>query len=238
VEYRIGCSGWSYPHWRGSFYPPGVPAARWLEQYAPCFDTVELNNSFYRLPSEDAVRAWRERTRPGFTFAVKCSRLITHSKRLNDSEDLLATFFGRMRLLGDRLGPVLYQLPPKFARDDERLARFLALLPRDLEHVFEFRDESWWHDAVYALLRAHNASFCIYHMGESSTPVVATSREAYVRFHGPGEKYGGAYPRAQLARWRERIDALPVRCAWVYFNNDVGGHAPRDAMTLRDLVGG
>jgi uncharacterized protein YecE (DUF72 family) len=238
VEYRIGCSGWSYRHWRESFYPKGVPVRLWLEHYAAAFDTVELNNSFYHLPKEDDVRGWRERTPAGFCFSAKMSRLITHNKRLANSDELLETFFERMRGLGDRLGPVLHQLPPNFRRNDERLAAYLALLPRDLTHAFEFRHDSWWHDDVYALLREHGATFCIYNLGEQTTPLVATAPDAYVRFHGPEATFASGYTDRQLREWAARLSALhSVRRVWAYFNNDVGGHAPRDAVRLREIVG-
>ncbi len=238
VEYRIGCSGWSYKHWRGNFYPKALPASRWLEHYASCFDTVELNNTFYRLPSESAVRGWSGRSPPGFSFSVKVSRLITHYSRLRGVEEALQTFLDRIRPLGDRLGPLLYQTPPAFARDDARLSAFLSLLPPGLVHAFEFRNDSWWVDPVFDILREHGAAFCIYNMGEVSTPVVATCPDVYVRFHGPESSYASSYSEAALADWRRRLDSLSGgERAWVYFNNDVGGHAPRDALTLKRLVG-
>jgi uncharacterized protein YecE (DUF72 family) len=236
MEFRIGCSGWSYRHWRGVVYPRGVPAKRWLETYAGIFDTVEVNNSFYHLPSADALRAWRDGTPHEFRFAMKCSRLITHNKRLANSEDLLDTFFERARLLGDRLGPLLYQLPPNFKRNDERLADFLALLPPDLLHVFEFRERSWWHEDVYRLLRRHNAAFCVYNMGAVSTPLVTTCDQAYIRFHGPAAVFASGYTEAQLSSWARRISSLDVNRAWVFFNNDAHGHAPRDAVRLRERL--
>jgi uncharacterized protein YecE (DUF72 family) len=236
VSWHIGCSGWSYPHWRGEFYPKGLPQARWLERYAAEFNTVELNNSFYRLPSATSIDSWRERTPPGFCFSVKASRLITHSKRLANTADLLPNFFARIRPLGDRLGPVLYQLPPAFERDDARLGAFLALLPPDLTHVFEFRNESWWADPVYALLRRHRAAFCIYNLGRQTTPVVATAADVYVRFHGPQATFASGYNARQLREWRTRLERLGAARVWAYFNNDVGGHAPRDAARLKQIV--
>ncbi len=189
MELRIGCSGWMYAHWRGVFYSPGVPTARWLEHYCTRFDTVELNASFYRWPSERTVQGWPGRTPPGFRFAVKVTRRVTHLQRLRDCEGTLAAFIERVRPLGERLGPLLYQLPPSMQRDDARLAAFLELLPRDLLHAFEFRHRSWWADGVFELLRARGAAFCVYHLGGEQTPVVATSDEAYVRFHGPAGAY-------------------------------------------------
>lgn len=236
LEWRIGCSGWSYRHWRDGFYPKGLPAKRWLDHYASRFDTVELNNTFYHLPSADAIESWREATPAGFCFAVKASRLITHNKRLANSADLLAMFFARVRGLGTRLGPVLYQLPPAFGRDDDRLAAFLKLLPSDLVHVFEFRNESWWHPDVYALLRAHDAAFCIFNLGRRTTPLVRTCNDVYVRFHGPQTTFASGYSDAQLRRWEQRLAVLGGRHVWAYFNNDVEGHAPKNAARLRQIV--
>lgn len=236
-RYRIGCSGWSYKHWRGSFYPKGLPQSRWLEHYCTQFDTVELNATFYRLPTEAAVRGWAQRTPPGFTFAVKVSRLITHFRRIRNCDDELATFFERMWPLGNHLGPLLYQLPPTFKRDDEVLARFLASLPKKPLHVFEFRHRSWWEEPVFSLLREHGAAFCVYDRGEETTPVVATCPDLYVRFHGPAQGYAGSYPDDQLARWARDIAAVRgIKRVWAYFNNDVGGHAPRNAARFRELV--
>jgi uncharacterized protein YecE (DUF72 family) len=235
-EWRIGCSGWSYRHWRDAFYPQGLPARRWLDHYASRFDTVELNNTFYRLPSADAIDSWRGGTPAGFCFAVKASRLITHNKRLANSGDLLDAFFARVRGLGDRLGPLLYQLPPAFERDDSRLAAFLDLLPDDLTHVFEFRNESWWHADIYALLQVHGAAFCIYNLGQRTTPLIRTCDDVYVRFHGPQATFASSYSDPQLRRWEQRLALLGGRRVWAYFNNDVGGHAPRNAARLKQIV--
>ena len=237
MHYRIGGSGWIYRHWKGDFYPARLPQTRWLEHYCEHFNTVELNFSFYRLPTEQAVAGWRRRTPPGFTFAVKASRLITHYRRLANCEDELARFLERMRGLGDRLGSILYQLPATFRRDDDRLAAFLRLLPADLVHVFELRHESWWEQPVWDILREHGAGFCLYNLARDTTPIVATGPEVYVRFHGPGAVYASSYDDTQLAWWRDRINALPgVTRAWAYFNNDGYGFAPRNAARLADLV--
>ncbi len=205
MEYRIGCSGWSYQHWKDNFYPRKLPQSRWFEHYASRFDTVELNNTFYRLPTMDAVTRWKESAPPGFTFAVKASRLITHYRRLTNVERALKTFYSRIDLLGETLGPVLYQLPERSRRDDARLAEFLECLPERRLHVFEFRHESWWSDEVYALLRKHDAAFCIWHMGQKSTPMVATTPELYIRFHGVGSGARG-YGEKRLREWVERIE--------------------------------
>lgn len=238
MDLRIGCSGWSYQHWRGDFYPEGLPQGQWLEHYCRSFDTVELNASFYRLPAAKTVEGWRERTPAGFIFAVKVSRLITHVHRLEDSGDLLAHFLERMRGLGDRLGPLLHQTPPSLERDDALLTRYLDLLPRDLVHAFEFRHEGWWDDEVLSLLGDRGATFVIYNMGTVTTPVVATAPDVYVRFHGPGAAYGSGYTDDHLREWLGRLRGLDAARAWVYFNNDVGGHAPRNARRMLDLASG
>ena len=239
MDFRIGCSGWIYRHWKGDFYPADLPQSRWLEHYETRFDSVELNSSFYRLPAENAVLAWRRRTPPGFTFAVKAGRLITHYRHLANCEDELARFLDRMRLLEDRLGPVLYQLPATFRRDDDRLARFLGLLPRDLLHAFELRHPSWWEAPVWEILRAHGAAFCLYNLGRETTPLVATCPDVYLRLHGPGAVYASSYDDGQLAGWLADLRALPgARRAWIYFNNDGYGYAPRNAARLKEMTRG
>ena len=236
---RIGTSGWQYAHWSGDFYPRDLPAARWFEFYARHFDTVELNTSFYRLPQAQAFDGWRRRAPSGFRFAVKASRYLTHVKRLSDPAEPLDRFWSRARRLADRLGPVLYQLPPRWAPNEERLANFLAAVPRDHPQVVEFRDRRWYLPSTNALLQAAGVALCLHDMPESrvAEPVGPL---VYIRFHGSGARYGGRYPDEALAEWATRIRAwssagLPV---WAYFNNDIGGHAVRDAVRLRELTGG
>ncbi len=237
VKYRIGTSGWHYDHWRGDFYPDGLPKSRWLEHYAKTFDTVEINASFYRLPAEATFARWRGLAPPGFCYAVKASRFITHIKRLRNIEEELKTFLGRAGLLGDRLGPVLYQLPPGLKRDDGLLEAFLRLLPAGLEHVFEFRSRDWLDDGVFELMRRYRAGFCIYDMPGLTTPVLATAGFAYVRFHGSTGLYYSNYSDEQLGEWAGRIRGLTgVDTVYVYFNNDAGGYAVRNALTLRRML--
>jgi uncharacterized protein YecE (DUF72 family) len=235
---RVGCSGWQYKHWRGEFYPPRLPQTQWLEYYAARFDTVEINNSFYRLPERANFAAWARRTPPRFVFAVKASRFLTHMKKLKDPREPLTRLFGRMRGLGLHLGPVLYQLPPGFHVDLERLRAFAALLPRGVRHVIEFRDPSWYRADVCDLLDRSGIALCLHDMPGSATGQQRIGPFVYVRFHGSGAKYGGGYPLERLTEWAEwlqqqRRSGAPV---YAYFNNDVGGHAPRDAVTLRSLL--
>jgi uncharacterized protein YecE (DUF72 family) len=235
----VGTSGYVYRHWRELFYA-GVPAARWLSHYAAAFPTVELNATFYRLPSVEAVRNWRRQTPAGFVFACKGSRYLTHNKKLGDPAASLERFFDRVRHLGDKLGPVVWQLPPQLKRADlGRLERFLALLPRDPRHAVEFRSAAWYSEETCALLDRFGVAFCEHDL-VAVRPPRPTGGFRYVRFHGHGAKYAGRYGReglagaaASLARWRDA-----GRDAYVYFNNDVGGHALLDAFDLADLLTG
>ena len=235
---RAGCSGWQYKHWRGDFYPADVPVGRWFEHYAARFDTVEINNTFYRLPEASTFARWSERAPRGFLFAIKASRFLTHMKKLKDPEEPLARLFERMRPLGRHLGPVLYQLPPGWKLDRERLEHFLQALPRGGRHVFEFREPSWYADDVSALLERYGVARCLHDMRGSATGMERVGPFVYVRFHGAGGTYTGAYPRERLDRWASWLDEQRRSgCEiYAYFNNDVGGHAPRDAAVLRRLL--
>lgn len=238
AEIRIGCSGWQYRHWKGDFYPADLPQDRWFEFYAQRFDTVELNNSFYRLPSAAAFASWARRAPRGFRFALKASRYLTHLRKLHDPADPLQLLWSRAVRLGGHLGPMLYQLPPRWHRDVERLRIFLETVPAPHAQAIEFRDPSWYDEAVLALLRDHGVALCLHDMRGSAPPATQVGPLVYVRFHGAGQRYGGRYPDEALRAWAERLttwaaNGLPC---WAYFNNDVGGHAPRDAARLRDLV--
>ena len=234
----IGTSGWVYPHWRGVFYPWNLPSGQWLEHYAARFDTVELNNTFYRLPSESAFKRWKDDAPAGFTYAVKASRYITHMKKLAGVEEALPRFLERCHLLGDRLGPILYQLPPFWACNADRLRDFLRLLPRNLDHVFEFRHASWLNETVFALLEAHGAALCIVSLPDFPCLLRATAPFVYVRLHGAEAKYGSCYNERELGWWAEQIlgfvqDGKEV---YAYFNNDAYGYAVQNAVRLKELV--
>ena len=235
---RIGTSGWEYRHWAGGFYPLELPRSRWLEFYASRFDTVELNNSFYRLPDADTFDGWRRRVPDGFAFAVKASRYPTHLRRLRDPAEPLERLWSRARHLEDRLGPVLYQLPPRWRPNHDRLATFLAALPRDHQQAIEVRDRRWYGRRLSAALDDAGVALCLHDMSGSATRPERVGPFVYVRFHGSGEKYGGSYPSQRLTAWAARISAWaeagwPV---WAYFNNDIGGHAVRDADRLRVML--
>jgi uncharacterized protein YecE (DUF72 family) len=236
---RIGCSGWQYKHWKGDFYPAGLREADWLDWYARSFDTVELNNSFYRLPEKRTFQGWHERSPPGFLFAVKASRYLTHLKKLKDPEEPLRRFFERAEALGSKLGPILYQLPPRWPADVDRLRAFVRCLPKPYRHAIEFRDSTWYAAGVLEVLESHDVALCLHDMHGSATGRQRLGPFVYVRFHGT-TKYGGRYGDDELGGWAEWIRAEhgAGRDVFAYFNNDVGGHAPRDAMRLRELVAG
>jgi len=237
ATYHIGTSGWHYDHWRDRFYPSGLPKSGWLGFYARHFNTLEVNNSFYRLPTENAFAHWRDSSPPGFTFAVKVSRFITHVKKLRDADEPLQTFLSRAGILGAKLGPLLYQLPPNLKRDDDRLASFLSLLPSDLQHAFEFRNESWFDEGVFRILRDHNAALCIYDMGSEPSAVVATGDFAYFRFHGSA-RMNGCYGDDELREWARKIARIgaEVKSVFVYFNNDAEGFALKNAEQLTESL--
>lgn len=235
----IGTSGWVYPHWRGPFYPSDLPQKRWFGFYARHFATVEINNTFYRLPSDAVFDGWREQAPPGFVYALKASRFLTHVKRLADPAAPLEKFLSRARRLGDHLGPILYQLPPNWRVNLERLDGFLALLPRDLTHVVEFRDPTWLVEPTFELLARHGVSFCIISLPGFECPVRATAPTVYIRLHGAEWLYAGRYSLDQLRGWAEIIRRfLEEGCqVFVYFNNDAFGFAVANALELRELLG-
>ena len=236
---RIGCSGWSYQHWKGRFYPGRAPESGWLGLYAETFDTVEVNATFYRLPLRSTVAGWAARTPRTFLFAVKASRYLTHVKRLRDLPAGLARLEERIAPLreADKLGPVLWQLPASFRRDDVRLAETLARLP-DGRHAFEFRHPSWFDDDVYALLREHRAALVVADRdGLPEAPWVDTAGWWYVRLHHGRAGRRGNYSPAELERWAERLRGRSGD-AYVYFNNDWEGFAPRNAALLKRLLQG
>jgi len=238
IRYYIGTSGWHYDDWRGIFYPEKLPKANWLEFYARHFATLELNSTFYRLPSEEAFRRWYDSSPPDFTFAVKVSRFITHIKRLKDCDEALSNFMSKVTLLRDKLGPLLYQLPPGLHRDDELLIQFLKKLPRGLKHAIEFRHQSWLEEDSFAILRKHHVGFCVFDMPKSTSPLIATADFAYIRFHGSDSLYSSCYSDEELAEWATKITHLAknLESVYIYFNNDIAGYALQNAATMRNYL--
>lgn len=232
---RVGTSGWQYDHWKGLFYPSRLSKAQWFTYYAGRFATVEVNNTFYRLPSAKVFERWRDQAQPGFVYALKYSRFATHQKRLLEPDKHLGLFLGRARLLGDLLGPVLVQLPPTMRPNLSRLEAFLAVAPRDVRWAVEFRNEGWLTPAVLDILRRHGAALVVHDKfpGHTDEP---TTGFVYYRFHGG--RFDGGYDPDSLSASAMRMAAHAEqgRDVYAYFNNDLGGHAVHDARTLSRLL--
>lgn len=229
-----------YDSWRGVLYPEGLAKGKWLEHFATTFDTVEMNNTFYRMPAPKVCENWRDRTGDNFRFVMKLNRQITHRLKLLSTEKSLRYFLDSAQLMGEKLGPILVQLPPRFAPNVERLDNFLAGCPTDRQWALEFRDPAWLNEQVYEVLKRHNAALVIHDLIPDH-PQVVTADWVYYRFHGPqGEKYAGDYPPAQLRTAANRIkDQLKAgRDTYAYFNNDVKGYAVKNALDLRRFVTG
>ena len=235
---QVGTSGWHYKHWVGDFYPQRLAPDQMFSRYAREFQTVEVNNSFYRLPEKKTFARWKALAPPGFIFAVKASRFITHIKRLKDARHSVDLLLSRAQPLGAALGPVLFQLPPRWKLNLERLTEFLAILPQDYKFSLEFRDQTWYSPQIYDLLRRHNVALCIHDWHELPWPNQLTADFAYIRFHGSGVRYGGNYPDAHLRHWAETIRSWQpqLKEVFIYFNNDIGGHAIANARSLRQML--
>ena len=235
---RIGTSGWSYDHWQGRFYPEQLSAEKRLEHYCRFFSTAEINNSFYNLPSEKTLRAWYETAPDDFIFAAKASRFITHMKKLKDPEDSTAKFFDRITALDDKLGPILFQLPPNWGVDVQRLENLLEALPSEFRYGFEFRDTSWYDNEVYELLEKYNAAFCIYDLEGHVSPKKITSDLIYIRLHGPDCAYQGSYDKQALSGWAGALSNWDSRDReiYCYFDNDQNGYAAQNAQQLSDML--
>jgi uncharacterized protein YecE (DUF72 family) len=235
---HIGTSGWHYDHWQGSFYPEHLPKTELLTYYQERFHTVEINNSFYRLPTEKALKDWRDSVSPGFIFAVKGSRFITHMKKLKDPRQSIRPFMDRVKILDDRLGPILFQLPPRWHFNADRLRDFLDTLPGGYHYALEFRDPSWLNQEAYRLLMDHGAAFCIYEFAGRLSPKEVTAKFVYIRLHGPGGPYQGKYDTQTLAGWAEAIStwASQGKEVFCYFDNDEAGYAAQNALSLQKIL--
>lgn len=235
---RVGCSGWSYRDWRGVVYPEGLPARRWFEHYATLFDTVELNTTFYRLPTEAAVARWAEQAPSRFLYAAKVGQFGSHRMKLRDPEGWLARHLERIEPLGPHLGPMVVQLPPRWRRNTGRLDEFLSVAPKRHRWAVELRDPSWVHPETMDVLRAHDAAL-VWHDLLPDQPCERTASWVYVRFHGPDtveNRYRGRYGKARLVPWIDRLRSVldDGDDVLAYFNNDYDGHAVADARTLLD----
>jgi uncharacterized protein YecE (DUF72 family) len=239
-EIHIGTSGWHYKHWVGPFYPPRMPAGRYLDFYKDRFAAAEINGSFYRMPSITTLAAWRDAVPADFRFAAKASRFITHAKKLALPISLYERFFDGIGTLEPKLGPILFQLPPRWRFNKGRLEAFLEALPRRFRYAFEFREPSWLNEDATALLKKHRAALCLYHIAGFESPIEVTTDFVYVRLHGPGGKYQGTYGDAALRIWARRIRgwSRDGRAVWCFFDNDDSGHAAKDAQRLRAMLAG
>jgi len=236
----VGCSGWSYKDWRGVVYPADIPQRRWFEHYQSLFDTVELNSTFYRLPTPEAVERWATDAEPGFLFALKLGAFGSHRMKLRDAASWLPNHLDRVERLGAHLGPNLVQLPPRWKRNAERLDEFLSLAPRHIRWAVELREPSWLHDDVFDVLRAHGAALCVHDLLRDH-PFELTTDWTYVRFHGPdaiNRPYHGSYGEDRLQAWADRLQKVleDGGDVYAYFNNDWYGHAVTDAITLRRAI--
>ena len=234
----IGTSGWNYSHWQPAFYPEGMPSSQWLDYYRKQFSTVEINNTFYQLPSVRALQTWKESVGPDFIFFFISNWYITHMKMLKDPGNSLSRFFKRIEVLGGKGGPVLFQLPPRWRVDVDRLRKFIGMLSKTGTYTFEFRDTSWWTEDVYEILRESNGAFCIHDLAGTCSPKEVTADFVYVRLHGPGNAYEGLYDKETLAGWAGAFSAwrrqgLDVYC---YFDNDQRAYAAGNAQELRAMV--
>jgi uncharacterized protein YecE (DUF72 family) len=234
---HIGTSGWNYRHWKGRFYPEDIPQKKWLEFYCKNFRTLELNNTFYRLPEVKTFNNWRKNTPDDFMFSVKASRYITHIKKLNDKEPT-QEFLKRAKYLKEKLGPILFQLPPGWKFNEKRFNSFLDNLPKKYSYTFEFRNDNWWNEKVIESLKEHNMAFCIFEIGGTISPREVTADFIYVRLHGPGEKYQGSYSDKKLKDWASFFCKWKKKGKeiWCYFDNDQNAYAAHNADKLQEMV--
>jgi uncharacterized protein YecE (DUF72 family) len=233
-----GTSGWNYKHWHGRFYPSELSREEWLSYYSSCLSSVEINNTFYSLPDGRTFTSWKETVPADFIFSVKASRYISHMKKLKNPQDALKRFFSSVELLGEKCGPVLFQLPPRWKKNTDRLKAFLDLLDPKRRYTFEFRDTSWFSDEVYDALAEKNAAFCIYELAGLLSPKEVTADFVYIRLHGPGEKYQGLYSKETLSGWAGAISSWnrQGRDIFCYFDNDEKGYAAENALMLKQMV--
>lgn len=239
-QVHVGTSGWHYQHWKGPFYPPDIPAVGMLGYYVERFGTVEINNSFYRLPTDAAVKNWVKQTPKDFLFALKASRYITHMKKLLDPEASTFKFFKMARGFGKKLGPILFQFPSAWQANEDRLSSFLSELPSNRRYAFEFRHPSWHNERIYRTLERFKAAVCIFDIGGYQSAIEVTTDLVYVRLHGPGNAYQGKYTKASLKDWAQRVDEWisQSRDVFIYFDNDQAGYAAQNALELKYLIFG
>lgn len=235
---HLGTSGWSYPGWKGRFYPPDLPRSEWLSFYAGHFSTVEINMTFYRFPRPETLQAWLEKSPPHFTFTLKANRQITHRKKLRNVKSEVRYFTILAESLGEKLGCLLFQLPPSIEKDLELLEEFLQTLSPQHKNVIEFRHESWYNEAVVEKLQARGVTFCTVSSAQVPDTLIEPSNVAYFRFHGLTGGYRHRYSDEDLAHWAEKISGAKAEERYVYFNNDYQAHAVDNCLKLAELVAG
>jgi len=237
AQLHIGTSGWSYDHWKGPFYPEHLPGSRMLEYYAQRLNCVEINSSFYRLPRQQILQQWYNSTPDNFLFTVKASRYITHMKKLGEPRKTVPVLLDRVSTLGDKLGPILFQLPPRWHFNGARLDDFLNILSNDFRYVFEFRDRSWLNEQTFESLSRHAAAFCIYELDGYLSPKQITTDFIYVRLHGPDGAYQGSYDEQTLDGWAGAFStwARNGQAIYCFFDNDEYGYAVQDALRLQAM---
>ncbi len=236
TEYFLGCSGFYYNHWKGRFYPEKLPKNKWLQYYAQQFNTVELNNTFYRYPRESMLQGWRDKTPDNFKFTLKANRAITHTRKFHNTEALTELFYKLAYVLQDKLLCVLFQLPPFVHKNLELLEKIASQIDPKVTNVLEFRHESWWSDDIYAFMEKKGLVFCSVSSSNLPERLVSTASTVYVRFHGKNGWYAGFYPDEELKVWAEKIKEQKAKRALCYFNNDVNANAVKNCQTLKTLL--
>ncbi len=235
----VGTSGWHYKYWVGNFYPAGMQSKDFTKYYLQFFRTVEINNSFYKLPSAETFASWRASVPDDFVFAVKASRYITHMKKLKDPQESTIRFFENLIPLAEKTGPILFQLPPAWKVNAERLENLLRVIPPHFRYTFEFRDHTWYTPEIYELLRQYNAAFCIYELANHMSPLEVTADFVYIRLHGPTAfKYQGSYSDETLTFWADKCLEWQAqhKDVYIYFDNDQLGYAGFNALRLQELI--
>lgn len=233
-KYFLGCSGWYYDHWVGRFYPEDLDKTKWLEYYAEHFNTVEVNSTFYRFPTKRMLRSWYRRTPEDFVFTLKANQLITHKKKFKGTQGLVDRFYQLAELLEDKLACILFQIPPFLSKDIVFLKAVIEQLDLEKDSVVEFRNQSWFCEEVYSLLRENRVGFCTISAPNLPQDLVATSHNAYVRFHGRNDWYRYLYSKGELQKWAEKIQRLEVKNVFCYFNNDYQANAVTNCQQLRE----
>ena len=236
TEFFLGCSGFYYNHWKGPFYPEKLAKAKWLQHYAEQFNTLEVNNTFYRFPNEKMLKDWYEKTPENFRFTLKANRAITHTRKFHNTEQLLADFYKLAFLLEKKLLCVLFQLPPFIHKNMDLIEKIADQVDSKVANVVEFRHESWWDSEVYDFMKKKGLVFCSVSASELPETLVKTGSMIYVRFHGKDGWYHHFYPEKELEEWADRIKLLKVQKVFCYFNNDVNANAVKNCLTLKNML--